>query len=86
METMEAKNKAFLVENVAAIDRLQSSNEKAIGGLRSDHEKAIGELRSDLEKAIGELRTAIQGNARNLLVQMILVIGAGVGILALILK
>ena len=44
METMEAKNKAFLVENESAIDRLRLSNEKAIGELRTDVEKNINSI------------------------------------------
>ena len=57
METMEAKNKAFLTENESAIDRLRLSNEKAIERLRT-----------------------------TIFLQMVGVVGAGVAILALILK
>ena len=36
---MKADNEAALTKYEAAIDRLQSSNEKAIGGLRADMER-----------------------------------------------
>ena len=50
--------------------------------MRSENDSAL----SKNEAAIERLRTTIEGNARALLVQMILVVGAGVAILALILK
>ena len=81
METMEAKNKTFLVENVAAIDRLRLDYEKAIDRLRLDYEKAIGGLRSDHEKAIGELRTDYErlrtdiGRGVNKLIMVLIAIG-----------
>ncbi len=86
METMVAKNKATHAESESAIDRFRLSNVEAIEELRTENVKAIGRLRLDYEKAIGELRSTIERSARNLLVQMILVVGAGVAILAVILK
>ena len=86
MKTMRAENEGTLAKQESAIDRFRLSNVEAIEELRTENVKAIGRLRLDYEKAIGELRSTIERSARNLLVQMILVVGAGVAILAVILK
>ena len=72
MESMEAKNKAFLIENVSTIDRLQSSNEQVIGGLRTD-----------IEKALGKFRTITEKNFRFLFLGVAVVVGLGFALLGM---
>ncbi|MCY4035094.1 MAG: hypothetical protein OXE98_07410 [Hyphomicrobiales bacterium] len=73
----------MLRNNVEAKMETMEGNNKAA---HAESESAIERLRTDNVRAIGELRTTIQENARTFLVQMILVVGAGVAILAFILK
>ena len=74
--------KEKLTEQQHQIEMLKKDMEAKVGTMRSENDSAL----SKNEAAIERLRTTIEGNARTLLVQMILVVGAGVGILALILK
>ena len=57
---------------------LRADNEVTL----TKHEAAIDRLQASNEKAIGELRTAIEGNSRTLLVQIIIVVGFSVALLA----
>ena len=59
------------------IDSLKEFMEVNMRAMKAESESAL----SKNEAAIERLRTTIEGNARTLLMQMILVVGVGVGIL-----
>ena len=90
---MDIETKEKLTEQQHQIEMLKTEVEANMKTLRADnevaltkHEAAIDRLQASNEKGIGELRTDMARLRINIFIQMVTVVGAGIAILALILK
>ena len=80
--TMDTETEKKLTEQQHQIEMLRTDMEANMKTMKAESDSALSKNAAAIER----LRTTIEGNSRTLLMQMILVVGVGVGILALILR